>query len=70
MTCLSCAQRAKLIAELRGALNGRDFSTAQRLMQDIFGTISVDISKLTTLTLKNDGVETRFNITDARTPPK
>lgn len=50
MTCLSCAERAKLLAEARAALASGDGAAVQRIMKELVGTAVKDFSKLRSIT--------------------
>ena len=46
MTCLGCAERAKLLAEARAAVQRGDHSAVSRIMREMFGTAIKDFNTL------------------------
>lgn len=46
MACASCEERARLLREARDAFNQGNMIEVERVLREVFGTVRLDISKL------------------------
>ena len=52
MACATCEERAKLFKEAREAYNRGDMAEVERALKEVFGSVKIDISKLTAAIFK------------------
>lgn len=60
MTCLSCAERAELLAKAYEAYQRGDMQETKRLIKETFGTVVKDFDVL--VLKRSDGTTARFDL--------